>query len=303
LGGWSPLLRAAQRGYDAIVVQLLEAHAALEATTARDGLRAVHLAGRDGHAAVVRHLLVAGADAGAADRHGKTALFYACTSGQEAIARSLLRAGASVNATSSGGMSPLHAASTGGHVGVISLLLQAQALAEATTSDGSTALSHAVDAAEPGAVRRLLEGRRRPLGEEEGAAGLLHTAAAGISGDAGEAAAALTKKKTEVFELLLDARCDINVPRASDGRTVLMVAAQSGKAAPLVELLISHGADPNRSAVPASPVTAAARETGPLQGLVVADGVWGATTEFATVGARDALVCAGSAAYFEVAAG
>ena len=301
-GGWSPLLRAAQRGYDAIVVQLLEARAALETTTARDGLRALHLACRDGHAAVVRHLLAAGADAGAADRHGKSVLFYACTSGQEAITRLLLRAAASVNAASSAGVTPLHVASAGGHVGVISLLLQAHALADASASDRSTALSRAVDAAEPGAVRRLLQARRTPLGEADAAAGLLHAIAAGLSSDTGEAASALAKKKAEVFELLLGARCDINAPRASDGRTVLMVAAQSAKAAPLMELLFSSGADPNCAAPtsPASSIAAAAREVGPLRGLVLADGVWGATAEFSTVGARDAFVCAGSAAYFEV---
>ena len=43
----------------------------------------------------------------------------------------------------------------------------------------------------------------------------------------------------------------------------------------------------------------AEREAGPLRGLVLAEGLWG-TTEFATVGAREATLGAGGAAWYEV---
>eukprot|EP00966_Prymnesium_polylepis_P316093 7303325-Prymnesium_polylepis.1 len=78
-----------------------------------------------------------------------------------------------------------------------------------------------------------------------------------------------------------------------------MVAAQQHEGDSLVELLMSHGAQPDRTAAAVPTAIPVAREVGPLRGLVLADGLWG-TPEFATVGARDATVGAGAAACYEV---
>ena len=65
----------------------------------QDGNSALHNAANEGHVAVVRLLLRAGATLELPNESGKTPLFEACSGGQAAVTLLLLEAGANVNAS------------------------------------------------------------------------------------------------------------------------------------------------------------------------------------------------------------
>ena len=65
----------------------------------QDGNSALHNAANEGHVAVVRLLLRAGATLELRNESGKTPLFEACSGGQAAVTLLLLEAGANVNAS------------------------------------------------------------------------------------------------------------------------------------------------------------------------------------------------------------
>ena len=91
----------AQEGHDAIVRALLDAGAD-KALTNNLGATALHIAAGKGHEAVVRMLLGAGADKELATNNGYTPLIVAAVSGQVEVARRLLAAGANKTKTVEG---------------------------------------------------------------------------------------------------------------------------------------------------------------------------------------------------------
>ncbi|PQE18315.1 ankyrin repeat-containing protein [Rutstroemia sp. NJR-2017a WRK4] len=98
---WTPLLLAAQRGFDGAVAMLLESKANIEARD-RSGCTPLILAAQGGHERVVRLLPKARANVEATDLRsssiGWTPLGWACKTGHEAVAKQLLNFGAAIEA-------------------------------------------------------------------------------------------------------------------------------------------------------------------------------------------------------------
>lgn len=126
--GQTPLSRAAQRGYEAMVRLLLEKGAAIESKD--DGSRATGGLGRNpllwaaerGHEAVVRLLLEKGAAIESKDYMGWTPLSLAAKRGDEAMVRLLLEKGALIESNDSFGLTPLSWAAERRHEAVVRLL-------------------------------------------------------------------------------------------------------------------------------------------------------------------------------------
>jgi ankyrin repeat protein len=84
LSGFTPLMRAAMRDDVAIVAQLLDAGADLNAT-APEGLTAIHVAAQADAAASLEALVAAGADMGATSINGMNALHHAADLGSVTV--------------------------------------------------------------------------------------------------------------------------------------------------------------------------------------------------------------------------
>jgi len=104
------------------------------------GQTALMRAAYDGHVAIVRLLLKAGANVNAKDREGSTALLSAATRGHVEIVRLLLKASADVNAKNEYGNTALYSAALFNHIEIVQLLLKAGADILAKNGHGSTVL-------------------------------------------------------------------------------------------------------------------------------------------------------------------
>ena len=161
---------------------------AVAATSPREGL--LDAAGR-GDVDAVRALLDDGADPDLARGDGLTALHLAAREGHAEIVDVLIGAGAETGATTRiGDYTPLHLAGGAGHAEVVGALLEAGADPTAvTTSSGVTPLHLAAEArGGEGAVRLLLE-HGAPVNARERSAGqtpLIFAAAAGRAASAAE---------------------------------------------------------------------------------------------------------------------
>ena len=128
--GMTALHWAARNGDAALVRDLLEAGAAVDAGTRIGRYAPLHLASEAGAGEVVEILLGAGADAERAILVGGGArpLHFAARSGSERAVAALLRAGAEVDATEeSWGQTPLIFAASSGRTGAVRALLEAGA--------------------------------------------------------------------------------------------------------------------------------------------------------------------------------
>lgn len=93
----SPLLKAAEAGHLAIVLELLNHHANPNWQVVKTGIAgqtALFRAAEAGHLAVVTTLLARGADPNLRAKNGQTALYLACLRGRNAVVKALLDAGA-----------------------------------------------------------------------------------------------------------------------------------------------------------------------------------------------------------------
>ncbi|KAK3896460.1 hypothetical protein C8A05DRAFT_20565, partial [Staphylotrichum tortipilum] len=120
--GWVPLLYAAEKGYEAVLQQLLDKGAAVDVVD-HDGRTPLSWAARNGREAVVRQLLDKGAAVDMADRDGRTPLWWAARNGDEAVVRRLLDKGAAVDVADGDGRTPLWWAAWNGHEAVVRQLL------------------------------------------------------------------------------------------------------------------------------------------------------------------------------------
>ncbi|KAM3433601.1 hypothetical protein MY4824_005905 [Beauveria thailandica] len=137
--GWTPLSIAAMNGHKSIVELLLatgKVHADAEDAYGRTPL--CHAA-QKGHEAIVKLLLLTDkVHVGAKDVFGQTPLSYAARNGHEAIVKLLLATKqVDVNVKSLSGRTPLRCAANNGHEGIVKLLLAAEK-ADANAKNGSS---------------------------------------------------------------------------------------------------------------------------------------------------------------------
>src|SRR5215216_1232927 len=142
--GYTPLMRAAERGQVNAVRALLKRGAEVDARHPA-GITALMFAARKGCLQVVKLLLAAGADPNVSvatpDVGEVNPLIWGILSRNKEVVKTLLKAGAKVNPWTAGGGTPLLlAVESGAGVEVIKTLLAAGADVNARTSNGYTAL-------------------------------------------------------------------------------------------------------------------------------------------------------------------
>jgi nucleoside phosphorylase len=100
--GRTPLILAAEKGYEVVARFLIEKGAVVNASD-KNGRTPLHQASLDGHEAVARLLIEKGADANASDKDDWTPLHRASWNGHGAVARLLIEKGADVKTDSDSG--------------------------------------------------------------------------------------------------------------------------------------------------------------------------------------------------------
>lgn len=276
--GMTALHWAAERGNQDIAGLLLAAGANPRAETRIGRYTPLHVAAKDGHAAVVRQLVDANANIGALTTTGAAPLHFAAAAGSREAIAILLDAGASVNAQEpQWGQTPLMFAAGSGRTEAVKLLLARGADARATGKVVDLAKRNREDNAEsrvrnarvaaiqkelaaanaksspaavPGAPRAARGGDNsgnepEPLGYAElvgrqgGLTALLLTAREGFM---------------ETAVALVDGGADINQASASDHTSPLLMATINGHF-DLAMTLLARGADVNTtSAAGAAPL-------------------------------------------------
>ncbi len=293
--GMPPLALACAQGSAAIVKLLLDAGADPNATL-KGGETMLMLAARAGNLEAVNALLARDARPEARERLGQTALMWAAAEGHTAVVRSLLAAGASTAATVDSGYPPLYFAIRNGHLETVRLLLASGAGANAAierpepTSRQSAGARRAamnrppitplalavqnghfelaialVDAgADPNDTRsgftplHMLPGVRKPDASDM-------SDPAPVAGQGRLTSAAFVREIVK-----RGANVNFRLPKgapkqpatsssvASEGATPFLFAADRGDV-PLMQLLLSLGADPNiPNAAGTTPLLAAA---------------------------------------------
>jgi ankyrin repeat protein len=151
-----PLLSAAENGHDAVVKLLLEANADL---SLRDwwGSSPLLSAAYNGHTAVVKVLLDSDVYADSKDNEGTTPLIIAANHGHEAVVRMLLDNDAFVDSRDDNGQTPLSYAAQNGHEAVVRSLLEMNSDVESKDEHGRTPLSHAAEKGHKTVVKLLLD--------------------------------------------------------------------------------------------------------------------------------------------------
>ena len=96
----------------------------------------LYWAAREGHEAVVKALIEAGADVNKAKNDGETPLYMAASNGHEAVVKALIEAGADVNKADDDGWTPLYMAAANGHEAVVKALIEAGADVNKARDDG-----------------------------------------------------------------------------------------------------------------------------------------------------------------------
>jgi ankyrin repeat protein/type II secretory pathway predicted ATPase ExeA len=126
-----------------------------------DGKTPLMVAAEQGFDGAVRQLLAAGAAPNARSRNGGTALMYAASIGNNNITRALLQNGGAVNAMNVDGKTALMAAAARGNVETVRTLIENGANVGITNIQGRTALSYAEEGGFE-EVARLLRDRGAP---------------------------------------------------------------------------------------------------------------------------------------------
>jgi ankyrin repeat protein len=158
-------------------------------------------------------LLVNNAKVNATDKWGSTALIKAAKNGHLETARFLLDAGADANAQETNGWNALREAAWLGHTDMVALLL---------TKVDPTKVSAAKDP------------NWASLRDAQTPAPALDDALVAATGGRGTA---------DIVRMLIEKGGDVNTRNATDGASILFMAARSG-AKDVVKLLLEKGADP-----------------------------------------------------------
>jgi ankyrin repeat protein/mono/diheme cytochrome c family protein len=257
----SAFIAAVRRGPRAAVQALAAADASIVLQADAAGSTPLHHAAGFGSLETMTWLLERGADVNAKNRLGSTPLHWAIH--DEAKVRLLLSRGAAVNARQLEGRTPLYlAASLGNGHATLRLLLERGADPNLATAPGQTPLMAASLRADVRVMTTLLEhGAAVNHANGAGETALMLAAASGASEPValllarGADARMRTKRQEtalgnaattgneQTVRLLLDAGAEVNV-RNIRGFSPLMLAAGSDTVpAPVVKLLIAHGAE------------------------------------------------------------
>ncbi|NXL90383.1 ANK1 protein, partial [Alectura lathami] len=125
-------------------------------TCNQNGLNALHLASKEGHAKMVVELLHKDIVLETTTKKGNTALHIAALAGQQDVVRELVNYGANVNAQSQKGFTPLYMAAQENHLEVVKFLLENGANQNVATEDGFTPLAVALQQGHENVVAHLI---------------------------------------------------------------------------------------------------------------------------------------------------
>ncbi|XP_042742205.1 ankyrin-1 isoform X6 [Lagopus leucura] len=125
-------------------------------TCNQNGLNALHLASKEGHAKMVVELLHKEIVLETTTKKGNTALHIAALAGQQDVVRELVNYGANVNAQSQKGFTPLYMAAQENHLEVVKFLLENGANQNVATEDGFTPLAVALQQGHENVVAHLI---------------------------------------------------------------------------------------------------------------------------------------------------
>ena len=157
--GLTPLMQASKRGKHLLVRHLVQ-HYDVELDTC-DGVynwTALIYASLNGHLAVVKELVAAGANLEHADnKGGQTALIKSAGLGHASLAAELIEAGADIDKVDLQGRTPISWAAGYGHVDVVRVLLRHGADVSIRDSDGCSPLHYAVRYRRSAVVSMLIE--------------------------------------------------------------------------------------------------------------------------------------------------
>ena len=232
---WMPLHVAAAAGAEAVVKLLLEAGVHPDCRTRfQTPLHArqtpLHLAAEAGHVGVVRQLLAAGGETQVFDAQRRSPLWLAAAHGHAAVIEPLFDHGSDLEARDQQGRTPLHAA------------IRAAGVDEANVDHGPAASTIPTpDESGAGPADAKPDQNAPPIGDQP-------SPHAPPARPASAAESATRPSPLTVVEVLLQLGADPNAtcPKEPAGYTPLHRAVSLGPmAAPLVELLIKHHADPS----------------------------------------------------------
>jgi ankyrin repeat protein len=177
--GVTPLALACENGSAAMAAKLLAAGAAANGAQV-NGVTPLMNAARTGNIKIAQLLIAHGASARTPiPSTGQTALMWATADGHVAMMRELLAAGADVHAQSSIGFTPLLFAARNGDLDAAKVLLASGADLNESGSDGTHALPLAIVSGHDAFALFLLEQGADPNGTMYGV-GALHAAAGGV---------------------------------------------------------------------------------------------------------------------------
>jgi ankyrin repeat protein len=266
--GMTALHWAAMKDDAELAQTLLYAGANVRAATRIGGYTPLILAAQHGHADVIAPLIAANADVNAKTMNGTTPLMLAAASGSVDAVKLLLDKGADVNAKESvRGMNAAMFAAASNRAAVVSLLAKRGADLKATSTVvdlngldrkkmGDILFGNPAPPAPPGgrgneAQNQQQQGRNVPGGRNlQGKAGIdrqfqlneLVYAQGGLS----PIHFAARQGYTETVAALVDAGVDVNTLTAGDKTSPLLVATINGHF-DLAKMLLDRGADPNLS--------------------------------------------------------
>jgi len=153
--GMTALVMAADNGHEAVVKILLDAGAHKDRHT-NTGLTALIVAARGGHEGVAKLLVDANADIDKHAKTGRTALMFAARDGREGVAKLLVDANANTDIQNQFGETALLYAAEPGHEAIVKILLDAGADTDKQDNWGETPLMVAARNNREGVVKILL---------------------------------------------------------------------------------------------------------------------------------------------------
>lgn len=249
-GGRNPLVVAVRKGYVAVAEVLLANKA--DVNTRFEG-GALNAAAGNGQTELLKLLIEQGAEVNLPDSEGRTPLEMAAMQNNTNAAKLLLGSKAAVEAKDRSGNTPLHEAAKAGNAEFVSLLLESRAAVDPTNSSDATPLLLAVVNNRTDAVRVLLQHKADP--NREGVAPNPF--------NPNEAKRSLPilfaiwRGDDNIVKLLLDAGAN---PEKDSQYEVPLFTAITYNRVDAVQILLEHGADPNRVVKGIRPLNHALRQ-------------------------------------------